>query len=76
MQGVYPHGQNTDPKLVKMHPGQSITFSATTFWHAGYTPGEPNGPRLYVLHANEAVDDGMKGAIIEAAKSVHAHEDG
>lgn len=70
---MYPNGPTTDPELVKILPGQSVTFSATKFWHAGYTPGFPNGPRLYVLHTNHDVDDEMKDAIIEAAKSVHAY---
>ena len=66
---VYPDGPERKPQLVRLEVGQSITFSATETWHAGYT-GLENGPRLYVLYSEEHVSVKLKAEIVEAAKDL------
>ena len=61
------------PKLVKLLPGESLNFCATTFWHGGFT-GPENGPRLYVLYSEEHVSVKLKAEIIEAAKKLHVSD--
>ena len=77
---VYLDGPKRDPKKVLLEPGECITFCATTFWHAGYTPdfdaGGVNGPRLYVLYSEgHVVDEDMHKKVIEAAKTLHVDDE-